>query len=220
MTMKHLLAGVAVAAITAGSLTCAPALAQTPDGGFQAGSLLIRGRVIDVIPQNSTSSVSLIGGHVKATDSITPEIDFSYFVTPNIAFELIAATTKHSLSARGTAIGNVAVGSTWVLPPSLTVQYHFLPQSTINPYVGAGVNYTIFYGKHAAGGVVTDMKLQNNFGEVLQVGVDVNLGGRWYGNIDVKQIFLSTKAKLNGGAVVAKTQLNPTVVGVGVGYRF
>ena len=45
-------------------------------------------------------------------------------------------------------------------------------------------------------------------------------GYAWYANIDVKQIFVSTKAKLNGGAIVAHTDLNPTVVGVGVGYRF
>ncbi len=219
MRTTFLMASVAVAALMAGTLVAAPAQAQTADG-FQAGSIMVRGRIIDVIPLNSQSSVSLIGGHVTATDSITPEVDFSYFVTPNIAFELIAATTKHSLSATNTAIGKVAVGSTWVLPPSLTVQYHFLPQGAINPYVGAGVNYTIFYSRHAAGGVVTSMKLDNNFGEVLQVGVDFNLSGRWYGNIDVKQIFLNTKATLNGGAVVAKTQLNPTVVGLGVGYRF
>jgi outer membrane protein len=219
MKTKFLMTSVAIAAIMAGSLTAAPAQAQTTEA-FQAGSILVRGRLIDVIPLNSTSSVSAIGGHVQTTGSLTPEVDFSYFVTPNIAFELIAATTRHGLAAAGTAIGKVPVGSTWVLPPSLTVQYHFLPQSVINPYVGAGVNYTIFYNTHPAGGTVTKLKLDNNFGEVLQIGVDVNLGGRWYGNVDVKQIFLNTKAKINGGAVVAKTALNPTVVGIGVGYRF
>ncbi len=217
MKTKLALAGLAVAAATAFG---APAIAQTADNGFQAGSILVRGRLIDVIPQNSTSSVSLIGGHVDATTSIVPEVDFSYFFTDNIAVELIAATSRHSLSATGTALGKVPVGTTWVLPPALTVQWHFLPKGPINPYVGAGLNYTFFYNTHPAGGAVTKLGLNNNIGEVLQIGVDFGLGGRWYGNVDVKQIFLDTKAKVNGGAIVAKTALNPTVVGLGVGYRF
>jgi outer membrane protein len=183
MKSKLVIAGLALAAAT---LVAGPAQAQSPDGGFQAGSILIRGRIIDVMPQNSTSSVSLIGGHVTATDTITPEVDFTYFITENIAVELIAATTRHSLAATGTAIGKVPVGSTWVLPPALTLQYHFMPKGSISPYVGAGINYTVFYNAHAAGGAVTKLSLESNFGEVLQAGVDFNLGGRWYGNVDVK----------------------------------
>ena len=181
---------------------------------------MIRARIIDVMPQNTTSSITGIGGSVKATDSITPEVDFSYFMTDNWALELIAATTKHTISGSGTTLGNPKVGSTWVLPPALTLQYHFMPKEKISPYLGAGLNYTLFYQTKAAGGAVTALSLDNNLGEVLQAGVDVNVSGNWYANFDVKQIFVSTKAKLNGGAITAKTALNPTVIGVGVGYRF
>lgn len=55
---------------------------------------------------------------------------------------------------------------------------------------------------------------------MLQPGVDFRINGAWYANLDVQQVFVSAKAKLNGGAVVARTDINPTVVGVGVGYRF
>jgi outer membrane protein len=217
---KTFLGGVATAALIATTMLCAPAQAQSADGGFHAGSILVRGRLIGVIPENSSSSVSVIGGHVETTNTIMPEVDFSYFFTDQISMELIAATTRHSISASGTALGHVPVGTTWVLPPALTVQYHFLPKSQINPYLGAGVNYTIFYDTHAAGGAVTKLALQDNFGGVVQAGVDVSLGGPWFANVDVKQIFVDTKAKLNGGGIVAKTALNPTVVGLGVGYRF
>lgn len=209
-----------MAALLATSMLSAPATAQTADGGKSAGSIMVRARLIDVMPQNSTSSISGIGGSVKTTDMVTPEVDFSYFITENIAVELIAATTRHSITGSRTALGNVPVGSTWVLPPALTAQYHFNPKGQFSPYLGAGVNYTMFYGTHAAGGTVTKLVMENNFGAVLQAGLDVNLEGRWYANVDVKQIFLDTKAKLNGGAIVAKTALNPTVVGFGVGYRF
>ncbi len=214
------LAGGLMAALLAGSMLSSPAAAQSTDGGKSAGSIMVRARLIDVMPLNSTSSISAIGGSVKTTDSITPEVDFSYFLTDNIAIELIAATTRHSISGSGTALGHVPVGSTWVLPPAVTAQYHFNPKGQISPYLGAGLNYTLFYGTHAAGGAVTKLAMESNFGGVLQAGVDVNLQGRWYANLDVKQIFVDTKAKLNGGAIVAKTALNPTVIGLGVGYRF
>ena len=214
-----------MAALLATTMLATPAVAQTAaapsaDGGKSAGSIMVRARVIDVMPLNSTSSISGIGGSVKTTDMITPEVDFSYFFTENIAVELIAATTRHSITGTRTALGNVPVGSTWVLPPALTAQYHFNPKGQFSPYLGVGVNYTLFYGTHAAGGTVNKLSMESNFGGVLQAGLDVKLDGRWYGNVDVKQIFLDTKAKLNGGAIVAKTALNPTVVGLGVGYRF
>jgi len=203
------------------TFSSSPAMAQTADGvGKQAGSILVRARLIDVIPEDSTSSISAIGGHVNATDSFTPEVDFSYFLTDNIALELIAATTRHSISGGGTALGPVQVGSTWVLPPALTVQYHFMPKGIFSPYVGAGVNYTIFYDTTAAGGTVNKLSLEDNWGGVLQAGADFELSGRWFANVDVKQIFVDTKAKLNAGAITAKTALNPTVVSLGIGYRF
>jgi outer membrane protein len=112
--------------------------------------------------------------------------------TNNIAVELIAATTQHSLSASGTAVGKVDVGSTWVLPPTLTVQYHFMPASRISPYVGAGVNASFFYGTRPAGPTVRSMSVNNSWGPAIQAGVDYNFSGHWFANFDVKQIFLNT----------------------------
>ncbi len=209
------LAGVLVAA----TMLPGTAMAQSTDNGVHAGSILVRGRLIDVMPQNGPSNISTIGGQVSTNAAVTPEVDFSYFVTENWAVELIAATTKHNITATNTSLGGLKVGSTWVLPPALTVQYHFLPKSSVNPYLGAGLNYTLFYNTKAAGGTVTNLKLTNNIGEVIQAGVDFDLGGRWFANLDVKQIFLNTRAKING-AITAKTALNPTVFGAGFGYRF
>ena len=75
----------------------------------------------------------MIGGQVNASAQVAPEVDFSYFLTDNVAFELIAATTRHDVSASDTVLGHVDVGSVWVLPPTLTVQYHFLPSSASAP---------------------------------------------------------------------------------------
>jgi len=193
---------------------------SAPPVGKQANTVMVRLRAIGVIPLDSSSSISVIGGQVNATAQAAPEIDFSYFLTDNIAFELIAATTRHNVSASNTAIGHVDVGSVWVLPPTLTVQYHFFPNERFSPYLGAGINASFFYSSHAAGGVVQQVAFSNNVGAAIQAGVDYNVGGHWFANFDVKQIFLNTTASINGGVIKAKTALNPLVIGAGIGYRF
>ena len=193
--------------------TAGPALA---DGvGKEQGSILVRARALGVIPQ-ADASVSPLGGTVDISSEVVPEVDFSYFVTDNVAFEVIAASPRHT--AKSTALGADVVEAR-LLPPTLTAQYHFAPQGQISPYVGAGINYTWFYDVNPKSGL-TSASLDNNFGAVLQAGVDVALADRWFLNVDVKQVFLNTTAKLNGGAVTADIDIDPTLVGVGVGYRF
>jgi hypothetical protein len=103
-------------ALAFGCLVSAACVAQTAPGveintGLQAGDFLIRARGVGIIPENLSSSVSLIGGKVAVTATPAPEVDFSYFLTDHIAFELIAASTRHEVSATGTALGHVDVGS-------------------------------------------------------------------------------------------------------------
>ncbi len=194
-----------------------------PPVGKAAGTFMMRARAIGVIPLNSSSSVSPIGGTVSTTNYATPELDFSYFFTDNIAVELIAATSMHNLAAENVpGLGHVSVGNIWALPPTLTVQYHFFPKERFSPYIGAGINLSLFYGAKTAGPTVTSLSVDTAVGGALQVGFDYALGGHWYANVDVKQIFLSTTANIGTvlGRVKAKTDLNPLVIGVGIGYRF
>jgi len=186
----------------------------------QAGTILIRARAAAVIPENFTSSVSVIGGKVGVTATPAPEVDFSYFFTDNIAAELIAASTRHEASAHDSILGHVDVGSVYVLPPTLTVQYHFFPKDRFSPYLGAGATAAFFYDSQPAKPIVTKVGLDNAFGPAIQAGFDYALGGSWSLNADVKQIFIDTKARINQGTIVAKTSLSPTVVGMGIGYRF
>lgn len=199
--------------------------ALTAGGAFtsasaqEQGSWLVRLRGIDVVPHES-ATISVIGGDASINNRIMPELDFTYFFTENVAAELILATSKHDITAIGTTLGDVAVGSVWLLPPTLTVQYHFMPNSMVRPYVGAGVNYTIFYNSDAAGGTVTSVDYSNGFGPALQAGVDFMIDDHWLVNFDVKKIWINTTAKLNGGAIEADTKINPWVFGAGIGYRF
>ncbi len=196
--------------------------ADEPDAGFQSGSILARIRALDVAPQVS-SSVSAIDGSVHASNNVVPELDGTYFFTPHIAAELIAAVTYHTVKDVGSAVGTVPLGSVRLLPPTLTAQWHFLPQSAVNPYVGAGINYTFFYGvKGSTLPIITSTHYSDNVGAALQAGADVKLSGNWYFNVDVKKLFLETDVTLGTalGQVKAKVNLDPWLIGAGIGYRF
>ena len=180
-----------------------------------AGDILIRGRAILVTPDESASLSA--GGDTNVSNDTVPELDFSYFLTDNLALELIAATTRHKVnwSPAGVNLGKVSL-----LPPTLTLQYHFMPKERFSPYVGAGLNYTFFYNEDAPGGAVTSIDYKNSLGYALQVGADYALSGPWSVNVDVKKIFLNTDVSVNGGAITGDVDLDPWVFGVGLGYRF
>lgn len=186
----------------------APAKAEFDPHDWQ-----VRLRAINVSPQETSSTSN--GGEITADPQTVPELDISYFFTDSISAELILATSKHDM---GEVAPNVDLGSVWVLPPTLTAQYHFNNSSNFVPYVGAGINYTIFY--NADPGAVASIKYRNSFGYDFQFGADYKLDEHWMLNADVKKIFINTDANVNGTAVTADVDLDPWVIGLGVGYRF
>jgi len=204
-------------------LTAASALAMVastmPAMAKEAGDWIIRARAIVVEPDES-ADITAIGGSVNIDTAVMPELDFTYFFTDNIAAELILAVSPHDITAVNTALGDVPVGNTTLLPPTLTLQYHFFPREQMSPYVGVGVNYTHFFDVDATGPTVTDVKLDDSFGVALQAGIDFAINDRWLVNADVKKIWINTDATLNGGAIEADVDINPWVFGLGVGYRF
>lgn len=185
----------------------------------EAGDWIIRARAIMVEPDES-ADIS-IGGKPAISTTVMPELDFTYFFTDNLAVELILAVTPHDVKAKGTVLGNVDLGDVTLLPPTLTLQYHFLPQEAMSPYVGVGVNYTRFFDKDVpAGGVVTDIDYDSSFGLALQAGIDYFLNDRWLINVDVKKVWINTDVSINAGAVTADVDIDPWIFGLGVGYRF
>ncbi|MBI1329699.1 MAG: outer membrane beta-barrel protein [Alphaproteobacteria bacterium] len=201
----------AAAAVALASVFSVPALADDAAG---QSPWQIRARAIYVVPDES-AKITVIGGDVSVDDAVVPEVDVTYFLDNNWSLELIAATTEHNVKHTPTGID---LGSVWLLPPTLTAQYHFDVDGPIRPYVGAGINYTIFYNVDDPAGF--DIKYENRFGWALQAGVDIPFGDQGYFfNLDVKKLFLSTNVNINSGFIKASVDLNPWIVGAGVGLR-
>jgi len=189
---------------------------------YAAGPWLVRARAIDIIPYASSGTLNVIGGSVNSISTqVVPELDFSYFFTSHIAAELILATSRHSVAANNTILGRVNLGSVNALPPTLTLQYHFLPENKLNPYVGAGLNYTYFYNA-SHGPVATGISYQNTFGAALQIGADYSIDSNWVINADIKKVYMQPNVTVNTavGVIKTKVKINPVIVGLGVGYRF
>lgn len=180
---------------------------------------MVRGRLITVLPDED-ANITLLGGNVDIDTSIVPELDISYFFDEHWAAELILGVTPHEIKHKPT---NIDLGTVWLLPPTLTLQYHFQPDDPdFRPYIGAGVNYTAFFGHDDADPIVHKAKFGSSFGLALQAGVDIPIGGNWTLNIDVKKVFINTEATLDTvpGTVRANVDIDPIIVGVGVGYRW
>ncbi|WP_203293296.1 OmpW/AlkL family protein [Luteirhabdus pelagi] len=175
-----------------------------------------------VVTPDESATIDVIGGDAEISTTVIPELDITYFFTENIAAELILGTTKHDVTAIDTAVGDIDLGSIWLLPPTLTAQYHFTG-GNLKPYVGAGINYTIFWGADE-GPVADEVSYDNNIGFALQGGLDYSFNDHWFINADVKKLFLSTDATVDattalGATVGAEVDINPWLIGLGVGYR-
>ena len=197
----------------------------------EAGDTFIRIRGIMIAPTESSGGIlpTFPTEEVKVNNSVMPEVDITHMVSNNVGLELIAATTKHNASGTSGTTGGIGkLASTWVLPPTLTVQYHFAPEAKVRPYVGAGVNYTMFYSEKPSAGLEaavgqTDVNLKDSFGWAAQAGVDIDLNEKMFLNFDVKYIDIDTTARLATTAIGTqrvKISLDPIVIGVGVGFRF
>lgn len=195
------------------------ALVAAAPASAESGDWLVRLRGINVAP-NESADIATIGGDVDIDTSIVPELDITYFVRDQWALELILGVTPHDVMAVGTSLGDVDLGDVTLLPPTLTLQYHFNPDGQVRPYLGAGVNYTHFFDADLpAGSTLTAIDYDASFGLAAQAGVDFALDEDWVFNVDVKYIDIDTDVTING-AIAADVQIDPVVFGLGFGRRF
>jgi len=178
---------------------------------FEAGDWLVRAGVSNVDPKSNNHEIV----SVESAESAT--INLSYMLTDAWAVELLAAYPfKHDIEL----LDGTKVGSTKHLPPTISVQYHFKPTSKFQPYIGGGLNYTVFFSEKTRGPLEgADLDLGSSWGLAGQVGIDILINDNWFFNMDARYISIESKAKLDG-ASLGKVQIDPWVFGAHVGFRF
>jgi outer membrane protein len=202
-------------------LAAGTAAAQVPEGNW-----LVRGRVINIAPNESNDATG--EDSIKVDNRWAPEVDISYFFTRNFAVELVLTyPQKHDVEWSGSALttppgGTLPIGDIKQLPPTLLAQYHFPLANGFKPYVGAGA--TLFYitdnNLNVNGADILNIR-STNWGFALQGGLDYALNRNWYLNVDVKYVWVETKVTDKVGLGIDTTlKVDPWVYGVGVGYRF
>ena len=196
------------------ALAAVAALTAAPAASAQAaGDLLVRGRVVNIDTANQ-DSIAITD--ISVSNKTIPEVDITYFLSPNLAAELILTyPQKHNVSS---SVHGGQIGTLKHLPPTLSLQYHFtdLGLGAFKPYVGAGLNYTRFSNVNLPTGFTIE---KNSFGLALQAGVDYLIDKNWSVNLDVKKVTIRTDLSLNG-ANLGTIKVDPLLVGVGVGYKF
>ncbi|TOM51953.1 outer membrane protein OmpW [Vibrio parahaemolyticus] len=190
------------------------------------GDFVLRVGAASVVPNDSSDKILGSQEELKVDSNTQLGLTFGYMFTDNISLELLAATPfSHDISTDLLGLGDIA--DTKHLPPTLMVQYYFgEPQSKFRPYVGAGLNYTIFFDEgfnnKAKNVGLTDLKLDDSFGLAANVGVDYMINDQWFLNASAWYANIETEATYKFGGAKQKTdvKINPWVFMISGGYKF
>ena len=202
-----------------------------PEAG-SSGSWMVRLLAAKVITDENVNSIlnngaAIAGADANVSEQFIPAATISYFFNDNIAVELFCCLSTHEITGAGALSGVGDLADTWIFPPIVTLQYHFTGLGSIKPYVGAGVNYTLFFDEQVGDGAAanlnaTSVEIDDTWGWALQAGVDFAIGNNLSLNLDVKKVWMNTEATWTTptGPIVADVDLDPWIVSVGLGYRF
>lgn len=182
---------------------------------------LVRLRAVELNMAHQSDPIGSLGvpsNAIHVSNKTIPEVDISYFFTPHWAAELVLTVPqKHHVTLEN---GGVAqLGTFKHLPPTLSLQYHFLPGHKFQPYVGLGINHTRISSVHvaAAGAPLTLNK--SSTGLAYGLGFDYAINEKMVLNFDIKKLQLSTNVYA-GGAKISRLNIDPLLIGVGIGWRF
>lgn len=221
-----------------GSFTVSPVVA------YEAGDMFLRVGATMVAPDESSDPLALdgviltLGGGTTGleVDSNTQlGLTFTYMFNKNWGLELLAATPfEHTASATGALEGVLGdVADIKHLPPTLSAVYYFNDQSVFRPYLGAGINYTVFFEEDITSGADSvlsslgltggDVELDNSWGLSFQVGADYVINKKWHVNASVRWIDIDTEATIkfdNGSKITSDIEIDPYVYTLSMGYIF
>jgi outer membrane protein len=221
------------------SLLAAALLASAGASAYEAGDWIVRGGAVMVAPNDDSSNLDLAGAQLAGTgvevdDNTQLLLNVTWMANEHVGVELLAATPfEHSVDSKGLpglglGLSDVEVGSVKHLPPTLTVLWYPMESgAAFQPFIGAGINYTIFFQEDASGAAqaalgARNLELDDSWGLAARAGFDYMLNDCWSLHAGVYYLGIDTKANLDTalGKVGVDVDINPWVYTVGLGYRF
>jgi outer membrane protein len=164
------------------------------------------------VDPSKTSTTDVGDITVSSKVGLTFNVDYTF--CRNFTVDLLAALPfTHDISLDGQKIG-----STQHLPPTLTLQYHPLVDSQWDPFVGVGINYTMFFNT-SLDIPNASLDLKNTVGYAAQVGVDYKIDKHWRVGVDGRYIQIESDAYVNG-TKIGTVDIDPYVYGATLGYAF
>lgn len=208
------------------------AVLAVPALAHEAGQWVFRAGVGVVEPKSDNLTVS------EPPNTLTVDVDSgtsltlmgTYMITENWAFDILAAWPfQHDVDltvSDGTPAGTMTIPFAEVehLPPTFSIQYHFLPDGKFQPYAGAGVNYTTFTSTDPTQEAIDalgpfDLDLDDSWGLAAQLGADLMLNENWLVNLDVRWIDIDSDVSIDGEEL-GTIEIDPFVYSLNLGYRF
>lgn len=200
--------------------------------GDNNGNVMVRVQGTYVVTQDEVKSLTsnigvdkALGADASVSNEFIPTLTLTYFLNKNVAVELFCCFANVDVTGKGQLAGLGQIADTWIFPPILTAQYHFDPVMGIKPYVGAGVQFIHYFDSKKGSSIGGTVDFKDSWGFALQAGLDYQLGGGWYANVDVKKVWLDTEVTWKnptgpGTLINAKVDVDPLIISAGVGYRF
>jgi len=204
------------------ALAAVAAMASGSAFAFEGGDWTFKAGLTNVDPKQENSGVD--GLDIDVSEDTSASLLGSYFFTPALALELLASLPFEHAYVVSAASGALGGGSTKHLPPTLSLQYHFNSGGTIIPYVGAGINYTIFFSQKNDAALTSSLggakaELDDSVGYALQAGIDYMFTDNLFMNLDLRYIDIEPDLKV-GGTKIGTVEIDPTTVGINIGYKF
>lgn len=206
----------------------AVALAANSALALEAGDWIARAGAAHVNPDASSdalTSAAVAGGTLDVDSATALGVTLGYMYTDHIGVGLLLATPfEHDIEGDGSisAVGKLVEADQ--LPPTLTLQYHFTPKSNIRPYVGAGINYTIFFSEDGTGALAGhSVELEDSWGLAAEAGIDIDINDKWFVSGQLWYLDIDTEADISGALVNENgldVEIDPWVVMIGIGTTF
>lgn len=200
-----------------------------------AGDLLLRWGPAAVVPNDDSGTISgsggagIAGSEVGIENGLALGITAAYMITDHIGIGLLAATPfRHELEGKGTLSSVGGLGYIKHLPPTLTAQFHLLPNHWFQPFIGVGANYTFIFDEDASRSLETALAgsttidLDDSFGIAFEAGFDIMLNEHWMLNAHAWYLEIESEARLKTGATRRKVDvdIDPLVFMLALGYEF